>query len=69
MQTVKALRRVTEPLKWVRPISYGRSFSALPNYSASDANTEDQVFSFGSSLNVLDLIVFLELFIIELVIY
>uniref|UniRef100_A0A1J3IZM5 3-hydroxyisobutyryl-CoA hydrolase n=1 Tax=Noccaea caerulescens TaxID=107243 RepID=A0A1J3IZM5_NOCCA len=49
MQTVKALRRVTEPLKWVRPISYGRSFSALPNYSASDADTEDQVLVEGKA--------------------
>lgn len=63
MQTVKALRRVTKPLQWVRSVSYGRSFSALPNYSAAaDADIEDQVFlffCFGSSLNVLDLIVFM----------
>lgn len=59
MQIVKLLRKVSEPLQWVRTVSHGRSFSALPNYSASDVDIEDQVFrllSFGSSLNVLDFI-------------
>ncbi|KAL1210401.1 Small ribosomal subunit protein mS47 [Cardamine amara subsp. amara] len=49
MQTLKALRRVSEPLQWVRSISYGRSFSALPNYSASDVDIEDQVLVEGKA--------------------
>lgn len=44
MQTVRALRRVTKPLQWARSGSYGRSFSALPNYSPSDSEVQDQVF-------------------------
>ncbi|KAJ0247402.1 3-hydroxyisobutyryl-CoA hydrolase-like protein 2 [Hirschfeldia incana] len=44
MQTVRALKRVAKPLQWVHSASYGRSFSALPNYSASsDSDVQDQV--------------------------